>query len=95
MNIMIKMTPELAEICGIHAGDGYLRLRKRDSGEVQISGHIEEKEYYDKHVIPLINDLFELNIKGKFFRNNLYGFVCYKKILRDMGYFLLFSGIMD
>ncbi len=81
---MIIVTPELAELCGIHAGDGYLRLRERNRGEVQISGHIEEKDYYDKHVIPLVNNLFELNIKGKFFRNNLYGFVCYQKILRNV-----------
>ena len=78
------MTPELAEICGIHAGDGYLRLRSRTRGEVQISGHVEEKDYYDNHVIPLVNNLFELNIQGKFFRNNLYGFACYKKVFRGV-----------
>ncbi|MAG02783.1 hypothetical protein CMI42_05580 [Candidatus Pacearchaeota archaeon] len=79
----MEMTPELAEVCGIHAGDGYLRLRERNRGEVQISGHVEEKDYYDKHIIPLVNNVFKLNINGRYFRNNLYGFVCYQRILRD------------
>ncbi len=38
--MMVEITPEIAEICGIHAGDGYLRLRERGKGEVDISGHL-------------------------------------------------------
>ncbi len=76
---MIKITPELAEICGIHAGDGYLR-NKDHKGEWDISGNIEEKDYYDKHMIPLFNKTFNLNIKGKFFPSrNTYGFVIRNK----------------
>lgn len=48
----IKINIELAEICGIHVGDGYLRNDGRRR-EFDISGSIEEKEYYDWHVIPL------------------------------------------
>ena len=39
---MIHISPELAEICGIHAGDGYLR-GKDHRKELDISGNIEEK----------------------------------------------------
>ncbi len=77
------MTPELAEICGIHAGDGYMRLRERNKGEVDISGHLEEKEYYDRHVVPLFNKVFNLDIKGRYFQRGTYGFVSYKKEIRD------------
>lgn len=78
------MTSELAEICGIHAGDGYMRLRERSKGEVDISGDIEEKCYYDVHVIPLFNKVFNLDIKGKLFSRGSYGFVSYKQEVRDV-----------
>lgn len=78
------VTPELAEICGIHAGDGYMRLRERSKGEVDISGHVEEKSYYDNHVIPLFNKVFGLDIKGKHFSRGSYGFVSYKQEIRDV-----------
>lgn len=80
---MIEITPELAEICGIHAGDGYMRLRERNKGEVDISGDVEEKGYYDTHVIPLFNQVFDLDIKGKLFSRGSYGFVSYKQEIRD------------
>ena len=63
----IIMTPELAEICGIHAGDGYLRKRQILKTELDISGGVDEKEYYDNHVIPLFKKVFKINLKGKFF----------------------------
>ncbi|MFH1064641.1 MAG: LAGLIDADG family homing endonuclease [Candidatus Woesearchaeota archaeon] len=71
---VLKITPELAEIAGIHAGDGYLRYRGKRK-EVDISGGIDEKEYYDQHVIPLFNRAFGLSIRGRYFRSrNTYGF---------------------
>lgn len=60
----MKITKELAELSGIHAGDGYLRKTKN---EVEISGSVEEKSYYEEHVIPLINNTFNTKIKGKKF----------------------------
>lgn len=81
--MMIDINPDLAEICGIHAGDGYMRFRESNKGEVDISGSFEEKSYYDNHVIPLFNRSFNLDIKGKFFRRKTYGFVCYKNEVRD------------
>ena len=80
---MIKMGPELAEICGIHAGDGYLRLRERNKGEVEISGHLEERGYYNNHVVPLFNKVFNFSLMGKEFRKGTYGIVTYKKTVRD------------
>ena len=77
------MSPELAEICGIHAGDGYFRTRERGKGEVDISGHLEERDYYDYHVIPLFNKIFNLDIKGKEFSRGSYGFVSYRNEIRD------------
>ncbi len=80
---MLEMTSDLAEVCGIHAGDGYMRIRGKNKGEVDISGHLEEKDYYDNHVIPLFNKVFSLNIKGKTFSRGSYGFVTYKKEIRN------------
>lgn len=80
---MVKITSDLAEICGIHVGDGYLRyIGKRK--ELDISGNVEEKGYYDNHVIPLFNKAFNLSESGKFFpHRNTYGFVIRdKRVLR-------------
>jgi len=81
---------KIAEISGIHAGDGYLRIRA-SKHEVDISGNIEEKDYYDNHVIPLFNDLFKIRIKGKFFQpRNTYGFRIHNRnvanLLIDLGF---------
>src|SRR3990167_1346399 len=80
---MLEMSPELAEICGIHAGDGYFRVSERGKGEVDISGHMEEKDYYENHVIPLFNKVFNLDIKGRAFSRGSYGFVSYRNEIRD------------
>ncbi|MBN4049183.1 hypothetical protein JYT91_01055 [archaeon AH-315-M20] len=81
---MFKISPELAEICGIHAGDGYFRFNGR-SGELDISGNVEEKGYYDNHVIPLFNKVYDLNLSGRYFPyRNTYGFVIRdKKVLQS------------
>jgi len=80
---MMNLTPDLAEACGIHAGDGYMRLKGGGGGEVDISGHLEEKDYYDSYVIPLFNKIFNLDIKGKKFTRGSYGFLSCKKEVRD------------
>jgi len=71
------ITPELAEVCGIHAGDGYLRRYKNsEGGELDISGNIEEKEYYENHVKPLLEKVFNIKISTRLFpHRNTYGFV--------------------
>lgn len=78
---------DIAELCGIHAGDGYLR----DDGkrrEFEISGGFDERDYYDYHVIPLINRFFGLNIQGRFFyTKSTYGFVLRdRKVIAFMHY---------
>src|SRR3989344_6533631 len=74
-NMMAEMTPELAEICGIHAGDGYLR----DDGqrrELDISGNFEEADYYNCHVKELFKRVFAVEIKTRaFLSRGTYGFV--------------------
>jgi len=85
---MVSISPELAGICGIHAGDGYLRNR-RNKIELDLTGHIEEKEYYDNHVILLFNKLFNLNLKGKRYVKGTYGFVTTNnkfKIFNELGF---------
>jgi len=78
-----KIDNSIAEICGIHAGDGYLRNDGRRA-EWDISGSIDETGYYNKQIIPLFNSAFNLEIKGRFFPGrNTYGFVIRdKKIIR-------------
>lgn len=78
----MRISPELSEVCGIHAGDGYLRMRG-SKGELDISGHLEEKEYYDEHVVPLFNKVFNLNLKGRKFSRGTYGFVVYNKKIAE------------
>ena len=50
-----ELSEDLAELCGIHIGDGYLGFRKhRNEYLVQCAGHpVHEKEYYDKHISKL------------------------------------------
>jgi len=80
---IIKITPEFAEILGIRAGDGYLRYEGTRK-ELDISGGYDEKQYYDEHVIPLFNKVFDISIKGKFFPSrNTYGFVIRDKKVLD------------
>lgn len=72
VEVSLSLTPELAEIAGIHAGDGHLRNRKN---EFELSGNVDEREYYDLHVIPLFNKVFFLDIKGKYYpTKGTYGF---------------------
>jgi len=73
-SMIIEMTPDLAEICGIHAGDGYMRKRGNNY-ELELSGGFDEKEYYDFHVVPLFERVFNIKIKAQYFRTKgTYGF---------------------
>jgi hypothetical protein len=70
----IEMTPDLAEICGIHAGDGYMRKRGNNY-ELELSGGFDEKEYYDYWVVPLFERVFNIKIKAQYFMTKgTYGF---------------------
>jgi len=70
-----EMTPDLAEICGIHAGDGCLRKRDSVRRVLCVEGDVEEKEYYDSHVVPLFERTFGVKIKPRvFLPRHTYGF---------------------
>jgi intein/homing endonuclease len=84
----IEITAPLAEIMGIHAGDGYLRYLGTRK-EIDISGSTEERSYYDDYLIPLVNTTFQIDIKGKYFPSrNTYGFV-----IRDRNVINIFKEI--
>ncbi|NYZ74649.1 hypothetical protein H0O03_00060 [Candidatus Micrarchaeota archaeon] len=69
---------KIAEICGIHAGDGYLRLGRQT--EMDISGSLEEREYYTNYIIPLFESVFLIKIMGRTFPSRkTYGFVIRNK----------------
>src|SRR3989344_521493 len=87
----MKVTPELAEVCGIHAGDGYLRGGEKNRWELDISGNVEEKEYYDLHVKKLLKIIFGIKIHCRLFpARNTYGFVIRDKsiikFMHDLGF---------
>lgn len=70
-----KRDQELAEISGFHAGDGYLRNDGKRI-ELDLSGNIEEREFYDNIIIPLFSKYFDIKIKGRYFNSRgTYGFV--------------------
>jgi hypothetical protein len=81
----LEMTPDLAEICGIHAGDGYMRKRNKFY-ELEISGGFDEKEYYDFHVVPLFEKVFNIKLNAQYFKTKkTYGFrICKKKVCENL-----------
>jgi|GEM_PF-983338 len=81
----VEMTFDLAEICGIHAGDGYMRKRG-NSYELEISGGFDEKEYYDLHVVPLFEKTFNIKVVPQYFlTKKTYGFrVCKKEVCETL-----------
>ena len=73
--MMVGFSPDLAEICGIHAGDGHLR-NAGHRRELDISGAIGEFQYYDEHVVLLFEKVFGIKPKTRLFPSrNTYGFV--------------------
>jgi len=75
----MQLTTDIAEILGMHAGDGYLRAVKP---EFEMSGGFEEREYYDSHVIPFFEKILNKKINGRWMRTKgTYGFsVCNQKL---------------
>jgi len=84
MNFNRVVSAELAEIFGIHAGDGYLRNDGKRR-ELDISGHVEDKEYYDKHVAKLFLKEFGIEPICRYFPSrNTYGFVVRQKEIIEL-----------
>lgn len=64
------MEKELAEFCGIVAGDGHV---DKNNSQITITGHpTNDLEYFNFHLIPLIKRLFNKSPKledyGSFIR---------------------------
>lgn len=78
----------LAELLGILLGDGNLN---KINNCITIVGSIEDKQYYEKHVIPLIKSLFDVNprLRKRKDRNALYVDFSSKKVMeylsKDLG----------
>lgn len=78
-----KLTPELAELCGVHIGDGYLGFRKeKQEYLVQCSGHLQDdRAYYDQHLSKLWKSLFNVEIIPKARKDNTYEIRVYSKAI--------------
>jgi ATP-dependent Lon protease len=81
----MKISNELAEIIGIHIGDGCISINDRYS-EYAILGDItEEKDYYDEILVPLYNKIIFKKILGrevspkKYLKNGTYGIMIFDK----------------
>lgn len=76
----MKITPELAEIAGAFAADGCLQ-----KGYLCMWGNItEDREYYDKHLVPLFEGAFNITLRAHEKRSNsVYGFyLCNRQIVK-------------
>lgn len=77
----MKITPELAEICGMFAADGCMQ-----KGYICMWGNItEDKEYYDSYLAPLFTRIFnkKVNVHEKK-SNGVYGFyLCSREIVKS------------
>src|SRR3989338_703155 len=51
----MKISNDLAELIGIILGDGYVH---KISDTIVISGSLDDHEYYEKYILPLIGRLF-------------------------------------
>ena len=72
-----KNLGDLAEETGIHVGDGSMNIyaSQNNSGCYTVAcHHIDDKEYIDKIVIPLINKIYGKNPKPRYWSKGAYGF---------------------
>jgi hypothetical protein len=82
--LSMQLTMELAELLGMHAGDGtlYRASKRTTSGLVwELRGNLDEKEFYESHVIPLIAQL-GFTLQGHYRsggKNGCYGVRCCKR----------------
>jgi len=83
---MIKTSKEIAELCGMHAGDG--TLYKTSRGLVwEMRGDLLEKEYYTDHVAPLLKSITNEVFQPKFRsggKNGCFGIQTSNKILTNL-----------
>ena len=74
----IQNKENIAELCGAITGDGWIQSNEKS---FFLAGNpTEDKEYYDLHMIPLINKVLSLEIKTKNFPYwKVYGTSIHKK----------------
>jgi len=60
-----KLNPKLAELIGIHIGDGYLGYRSsRKEYLIQCMGNpLKEKGHYDNFIYSAWKELFNINLR--------------------------------
>ena len=79
----MRLTPELSELIGMHVGDG--SLYKTNRGLVwELRGDLKEKRHYKNYIVPLINNIFGINVKSKFRsggKNGVWGIQTCNKII--------------
>ncbi|MBU0460087.1 MAG: hypothetical protein ABIH82_02570, partial [Candidatus Woesearchaeota archaeon] len=77
-----KLSGNLAYLCGVLAGDGYIGIREHKYDYVVNCGGNpkDEKEFYDEVIAPLFFKLFEISIKPKLL-GKTYGFNIWSKNL--------------
>jgi intein/homing endonuclease len=88
----IKNKEDIAELCGAIIGDGWIQSNGKS---FFIAGDpLEDKEYYDAHMVPLINKILNLNLKVKNFPYwKVYGTSLHKKeIIKRLLKFGLIGG---
>lgn len=77
------LNPNLAELIGIHIGDGYLGYREnKKEFLIQCMGNPKtEKEHYDKFMNSSWKEIFNIDLNLKNFNSGCYGFMVYSKAI--------------
>ncbi len=87
-----ELSPKLAYICGVLAGDGYIGIRpNKNEYIVNCGGNPKDEiEFYDNILAPFFQKLFCIEVKPKLLggkkKNKTYGFNIWSK---NLVYFLL------
>ncbi len=68
----MKISEEIAELLGAHAGDGTL-YQTNWSLVWELRGALEEKDYYINNICPLIHKIFGLTLLSKFRSGGAHG----------------------
>jgi intein/homing endonuclease len=77
------VTAELAEEIGIHVGDGSMNIYNEMSCYTLACHAIDDREYMDKHVIPLYERLYSVKIKPRMWSHGAYGFRLYNRAVLE------------
>ena len=78
-----KLSENLAYLCGILAGDGYIQIREHKKEYlVNCGGNPkDEKEFYNRTIKNLFKELFNISVKPQLFSKGTYGVNVYSKNL--------------